>query len=198
MADQPWYDEYIFENQNLLSTLDPLGIGVKPYASRADKLKDVDTEAGYNPYQAQALAAMQNIRGRASPSDVLARMNLGRVGRTALTGMRGGSPLAISQSLGRLGPQQLRMISAAGQAGLMEEQRKDALMGRGLQSQGQYVQDVARARQGRMENIARMRAGLAPKETADMVQRFSTMGEGLAEAAGRRGSKKKNPYEADV
>tara|TARA_Y100000310_G_scaffold298303_1_gene332137 strand:+ start:199 stop:465 length:267 start_codon:yes stop_codon:yes gene_type:complete len=88
------------------------------------------------------------------------------------------------------------MISAAGQAGLMEEQRKDALMGRGLQSQGQYVQDVAGAQAGRMENIARMRAGLAPKETADTIQRGSVLLEGLAERAGRK--KKKNPYEDDV
>ena len=196
MPEQPWYDEYIFENQDLLSTLDPLGIGVKPYASRSDVLKDVDTDAGFNPYQAQALAAMQNIRGRASPSNILARMNLGRVGRTALTGMRGGGPLGISQSLGRLSPQQLRMVSSAGQAGLMEEQRKDAMMGRGLQSQGQFVQDVAGAKSGRMENIARVRAGLAPKETADTIQRLSVLGEAIAERAGRE--KKKNPYEDDV
>lgn len=145
-----------------------------------------DPKARANVYDQQMKTALEGMRGRESPAETLAKLNLGRVAGAARRGMRrGGGPLSIATGLAAMGPEQARIAAAGGRAVGAEQQRIDQLLGEAYG--GADKQSLARAmsEQSRRESIEAAKRGLYDQSRADLNRRLSIAGVMAAPVAGK-------------
>ena len=153
---------------------------IKPGEIRADP------KTRTNVYDQQLKEALAGMRGRESPADTLAKLNLGKVAGAARRGMRrGGGPLSVATGLAAMGPEQARIAAAGGRAVGAEQQRTDQLLGQAYGSIDQ--QNLARAmkEQARRESIESARQGLYDQSRADLMRKASIVGALAAPLAGQ-------------
>jgi len=175
-SNVPWNDE------GVLTALDPLGIGIKPHATRQI---EAEAQAGWNPYTAQLQKALGGIRGRDSAAETLTGLNMDRLARSGAKSMRGGSPLSAAVSLGRLSQAQAQVGQAGGRAMGAEQQRMNAVLGGAYGRQAQFALKNALAEAQRRKAIDLANKGLIEDANAMMVQRAAVLGEQGAEAWGK-------------
>ena len=150
---------------------------------------EADPETAANIYDEQMQQALTGFRGKESPAETLAKLNLGRVAGAARRGMRrGGGPLSIATGLAAMGPEQARIAAAGGRAVGAEQQRIDEILGTGYG--GMAKQDLARAMAAtkRREAIDAANRGMYDAARADLNRKLGIYGvmgaQGLGKALG--------------
>lgn len=174
--------------EQVLTALDPLGIGIKPHATRQISAEAAAAPNVYTPRTQEALADIRNQRGGPSAGETLTRLNMDRIARSGNRSMRGGSPLSAAMSLGRLAPSQAQVGQAGGRAMGAEQQRINAVLGGAYGRQAQFALRSALAEAGRRKAIELTNLGLVEDANAMMAQRAAVLAEQGAEAWGRHQS----------
>lgn len=176
-----WYDD-LAQNQDVLTAIDPIGIGLRPFATPQVTM---GTATGANPYTPQLQEALGGLTGRKSAADTLTQLNLDRLQRSGSRGMRGGDPMSAAITLGQLAPSQTRVSQAGARAVGAEQQKIAAIRGGAYGRAAQFALNKAMAQAARGDTKALVNLGLTDQAAADLAKRASVFMEQGAEALGR-------------